>query len=133
MEINFENYVNEMTKKAIEAFENSIMIDATNENRLLATGNIYFIFSNAVLKYIGQRKSKGIKTRLKQHFEGSSFSVDERGVQNGTVSKWNLVKEELALGNSITFKTIFVKPETLRTTIELELIEVYKPKWNIQY
>ena len=104
----------------------------TNEDRLNANGNIYFLLSDNQLKYIGQRQVKGIKTRLDQHLFGKSFSVDENNVQNGTVSKWNRVREELAKGKKITFKTILIEPDSLRTTIELELIIRLKPEWNIQ-
>lgn len=41
------------------------------------------------------------------------------------------MKHEIDHGKEISFKVIHVKPETLRTTIELELIEKLKPIWNI--
>ena len=90
------------------------------------------MFSNKKLKYIGQRQSKGIKTRLDQHLFGKSYSVDENGKQNGTISKWHLVKQELDDGNEISFKTILIEPDNLRTTIELEMIKKLNPEWNIQ-
>jgi hypothetical protein len=121
-----------MTDKAMISFENSSFYNRTNEDRLKATGNIYFLFSNGILKYIGQRQAVGIKTRLDQHLFGKSYSEDKNGVQNGTVSKWNKVKQELDNSNVITFKTILVEPDSLRTTIELELIARMKPEWNIQ-
>lgn len=121
-----------MTEKAIKEFKNAELKERTNENRLSAIGNIYFLFSNKKLKYIGQRQSKGIKTRLDQHLFGKSYSVDDNGKQNGTISKWHLVKKELDNGNEISFKTILIEPDNLRTTIELEMIKKLNPEWNIQ-
>ena len=132
MSLQFQQQINEMTKKAIEEFESAVLKERTDENRLNAIGNIYFLFSNKELKYIGQRQSKGIKTRLNQHLFGKSYSINQKGKQNGTISKWNLVKKELDIGNHIHFKTIHIIPDNLRTTIELEMINKLKPEWNIQ-
>ena len=65
-------------------------------------------FQMGSLKYIGQRQKKGIKTRLSQHLFGKSLSVNNKGIQNGTVSKWHKVNEEIEKGNIITFKTILI-------------------------
>jgi hypothetical protein len=108
------------------------MKNRTHEDRLNSIGNIYFIFSNSKLKYIGQRQAKGIKTRLDQHLFGKSYSVNENNVQIGTISKWHKIEEELEKGKEITFKTILINPDSLRTTIELELISRLIPEWNIQ-
>jgi hypothetical protein len=132
MSLQFQQQINEMTKKAIEEFESAVLKERTDENRLNAIGNIYFLFSNKELKYIGQRQSKGIKTRLNQHLFGKSYSINQEGKQNGTISKWNLIKKELDIGNHIHFKTIHIIPDNLRTTIELEMINKLKPEWNIQ-
>ena len=121
-----------MTDIVIDEFAKAPTLQRTSEDRLKAVGNIYMIFSNGNLKYIGQRQAKGIKTRLDQHLFGKSYSVDENNVQNGTISKWNLIKKEVDNGNTITFKTVLVQPDSLRTTIELELIRKLSPEWNIQ-
>lgn len=89
------------------------------------------MYSNGNLKYIGQRQSKEIKTRLTQYLFGKSYSVDINNIQNGTVSKWNKVSEELEKGKEITFRTILIEPDNLRTIIEMELKNYFKPKWNI--
>ncbi len=130
--MNFQEEVDKITNKALIEMENVSFRNRTNEDRLKAVGNIYFLYSNGKLKYIGQRQASGIKTRLDQHLFGKSYSVNENNVQNGTVSKWNKVQYELESGNEITFKTILIKPDNLRTTIELELISHLKPEWNIQ-
>lgn len=132
MKLNFQEDINRMTESAIVAFEKAEMKERSGENRLNAIGNIYFLFSNKELKYIGQRQFNGIKTRLDQHLFGKSYSVDKNGKQNGTISKWHLVEQEIQNGNQISFKTILIEPDSLRTTIELELINRLQPEWNIQ-
>ena len=130
--LNFSEEINQMTKRALVEYENSTLKKRDNQDRLSAIGNIYFIFSDGVLKYIGQRQAKGIRTRLDQHLFGKSYSVDQNNKQNGTISKWDKVKYELNIGKEINFKTILIEPDSLRTTIELELISILKPDWNIQ-
>lgn len=130
--MNFQEDIDKITDSALMEYKNAPIKNRTQEDRLNAIGNIYFIFSDNQLKYIGQRQAKGIKTRLDQHLFGKSFSINENNVQNGTVSKWDKVQEELIKGKKITFKTILIQPDSLRTTIELELISRLKPEWNIQ-
>lgn len=130
--LNFSEEINQMTKRALVEYQNSTLKKRDNQDRLSAIGNIYFIFSYGILKYIGQRQAKGIRTRLDQHLYGKSYSVDQNNKQNGTISKWDKVKYELNIGKEINFKTILIEPDSLRTTIELELISLLKPDWNIQ-
>ena len=75
--LNFSEEINQMTKRALVEYQNSPLKKRANQDRLNATGNIYFIFSDGVLKYIGQRQAKGIRTRLDQHLFGKSYSVDK--------------------------------------------------------
>ena len=130
--MNFKKEIDEITKQAISELDKVKFNQRTKEDRLKAIGNIYFLYSNGEMKYIGQRQAKGIKTRLDQHLFGKSFSVNKNNIQNGTISKWNKVNVEIESGNLITFKTILIEPDNLRTTIELELINHFKPEWNIQ-
>lgn len=130
--INFNKEIKEMTQRALEEYDNAPLMKRTNDHRLNAIGNIYFLFSDGILKYIGQRQAKGIRTRLDQHLFGKSFSVDKNNKQNGTISKWDKVENEIKKGKEISFKTILIEPDSLRTTIELELIAQLKPDWNIQ-
>lgn len=130
--MNFQSQIDEITNKVLAELEKQPFLKRTNEDRLKAIGNIYFIYSNGELKYIGQRQSKGLKTRLSNHLFGISFRVDENNIQRGTVSKWHKVKSELDDNKEITFKTIKIEPDNLRTTIELELISKLRPNWNIQ-
>ena len=130
--MNFKKEIDEITKQAITELDKVKFNQRTNKDRLKAIGNIYFLYSNGEMKYIGQRQAKGIKTRLNQHLFGKSFSVNKNNVQNGTISKWNKVNIEIESGNQMTFKTILIEPDNLRTTIELELINHFKPEWNVQ-
>lgn len=120
-----------LINKALLLYESVPIKKRTNEDRLSAIGNIYFIHCNDILVYIGQRKASSIKTRLDQHLFGKSYKVDERNVQCGTISKWDKVSNEIKKGNTITFKSILIQPDSLRTTIEEELIHRLKPDWNI--
>lgn len=129
--MNYQEEIEKIVKNTLIGLESAPFRSRTNEDRLKAVGNIYFIYSNGVLKYIGQRQAPSIKTRLDQHLFGKSYSVDRNNVQNGTVSKWNKVKDELERGKEITFKTILIEPDNLRTSIELELIKHFSPDWNI--
>ncbi len=130
--LNFQKEIDNITKEVLLEIKKLPFYQRTNEDRLKSVGNIYFIYSNNILKYIRQRQAKGIKTRLSQHLFGKSYSVNENNIQNGTVSKWNKIKEEVEKGNIISFKTILIQPDNLRTTIELELIKHFKPEWNKQ-
>jgi len=130
--MNFNKEIKKITDLVAHEFKQVPFVSRTNENRLNAIGNIYMIYSNKELMYIGQRQAKGLKTRLAQHLYGKSYSVDENNIQNGTISKWNLVLQEINKGNEITSKAVLIEPDTLRRTIELELIKIFKPKWNIQ-
>jgi len=130
--MNFQSQIDEITNKFLAELKNQPFFNRTNEDRLKANGNIYFIYSDGQLKYIGQRQSKGLRTRLSNHLFGKSFRVDENNIQTGTVSKWHKVKSEIENNREITFRAIKIEPDNLRTTIELELISRIKPEWNIQ-
>ena len=130
--LNFQKEINSITEQVLLEIDKLPTYQRTHGDRLKSIGNIYFIYSDGILKYIGQRQAKGIKTRLDQHLFGKSYSVNEKNIQNGTVSKWNKIKEEVEKGSIINFKTILIQPDNLRTTIELELIRHFKPDWNDQ-
>lgn len=56
--MNFQNIINNITNQAISELVKSPFFQRTNEDRLKAIGNIYFLYSNGNPKYIGQRQSK---------------------------------------------------------------------------
>ncbi len=95
-----------------------------NENVLPKNNaNIYAMYINQKLVYIGQTKSSLCTTRLTNHL----FYKHEK-----TGSKLAKVKESIEDKKSISISYISVKPESLRHYIEDELIKKYKPQWNIQ-
>lgn len=100
-------------------------LEAIMENVEVRCGNIYFIYADDELKYIGQRKIKDIKSRLQNHFTGN-------GEKHGTGSQWKKFSAEKESGSRMTFKTITVAPDSFRTTIEEELIKRLEPDWNSQ-
>lgn len=53
--MNFKKEIDEITKQAITELDKVKFNQRTKENRLKAIGNIYFLYSNGEMKYIGQR------------------------------------------------------------------------------
>lgn len=97
-------------------------------NQSFPRPNLYAIYirkkdsSQWVLKYIGQRKSKGIKQRLREH-------LIKKHAKTG--SKLELVKKELEAGSDIGIKLAIIIPEELRLYYENKLIVALNPIWNI--
>ncbi|AVR46025.1 hypothetical protein C7S20_12600 [Christiangramia fulva] len=91
--------------------------------------NIYGIFikdSEEVewtLKYIGQRKSKYIKDRLRQHL----IKKHKR-----TGAQFDRVKIELKAGKEIGIKLYSIKPDELRQFYEQKLLNNLDCLWNCQ-
>jgi hypothetical protein len=96
-------------------------------------GNIYALWvkkqksKDWELMYIGQRKSKYILSRLKEHF----FKKDKR-----TGSQLEKIQDEIRKGNKIGVTVIKVSPDIMRTAVEEYLICKLKQErccdWNIQ-
>ena len=85
--------------------------------------NIYAIYENDILVYIGKTKSNLAKERLKNHL----FYKHKK-----TGSKLKYVKEAIQKNYTINISFIYITPESLRNYIEEELIIQHKPSWNIQ-
>jgi hypothetical protein len=98
-----------------------------NENMLPKNNaNVYAIYVNQELVYIGQTKSSLSTTRLTNHL----FYKHEK-----TGSKLAKVKESIKESKTISISYISVEPESLRHYIEDELIKKYtltNTLWNIQ-
>lgn len=75
------------------------------------------------LVYIGKSKGHLFKTRIKNHF----VSKNEH-----TGAKLDLIIQERLNGNEIKIKYIITEPESYRNMLEEELINHFKPIWNIQ-
>lgn len=92
-------------------------------------GIVYFIYvvnkkdKTASLVYIGKSKGHLFKTRINNHF----YKKHPK-----TGSKLSLVLAELANGNELKLKFLKVTPESFRNTLEEELINHFRPIWNIQ-
>jgi len=102
---------------------NAKQLVATNNDIFNDNKNIYAIFENDTLIYIGKTKANLAKERLKNHL----FYKNKN-----TGSKLKNVKESIRNNSQIYISYIFVEPESLRNYIEEELIVKYKPSWNIQ-
>ena len=119
----------------------SSVIDFANEKSslLLPNGNsvinykgigiVYFLYlvskkdSTSNLVYIGKSKGYLFKTRIRNHF----YKKHPK-----TGSKLSLVQNELAKGNELKLKFLKVSPESFRNTLEEELINHFRPIWNIK-
>lgn len=106
---------------------NSAAIDKILQNG----ANIYALWTmddntHWHLVYVGQRKSKEIRSRLIQHLFKKS---EKTGSQLQNISE--AVSQKLKIGIS----TILVEPDELRTSVEERLITEFKSlglcKWNI--
>ncbi|MFY2825602.1 hypothetical protein [Ruegeria sp. MALMAid1280] len=95
---------------------------------LVEGGNVYALWSKDQgtgywqLRYIGQRKSKGIRERLCQHL----FSKDRR-----TGAQLENVQMCLENNQDVGVSVIQVTPDEVRSAIEELLIKSNKPDWNV--
>lgn len=121
----FTDEINKLVDHVQKQLEQVEALEAIMENVEVRCGNIYFIYQDDELKYIGQRKIKDIKSRLQNHFTGN-------GEIHGTGSQWKKFKAAKDSGSKMTFKTITITPDSFRTTIEEELIKRVRPEWNSQ-
>lgn len=92
-------------------------------------GIVYFIYvlnkkdKSTSLVYIGKSKGHLFKTRIRNHF----YKKHPK-----TGSKLSKVQDELTKGNGLGLKFLKVSPESFRNTLEEELINHFRPIWNIQ-
>lgn len=90
--------------------------------------NLYAIYTmneNKIwlLRYIGQRKSKDIKQRLRQHLK-------KRHINTG--SQLDKVKSELNLAVQVGIKLVSIRPDELRHYYEEKLLNDLSTDWNRQ-
>lgn len=112
---------------------NSGKIDIVNFNKLLTSfssqPNVYGLLTRGKidskwrLRYVGQRKSKGIRQRLREHL----FKCAEK-----TGSQLKNVQDELSKGNEIGLKLLSVNHDELRHFFESRLINDIETDWNTQ-
>lgn len=86
---------------------------------------IYIVCEKQIPKlvYIGKSKGHLFKNRIRNHF----INKNER-----TGAKLDLIIQERLDGNEIKIKYIITEPESYRNMLEEELINHFKPIWNIQ-
>ena len=75
------------------------------------------------IKYIGQRKHKGILERLRQHIVGK---------HELTGSKLDNVNKALESGFEIGVKLFLIRPDSMRLYYEEKLISNFDLEWNQQ-
>jgi len=109
-----DNDTDDIYAKQLETINNSIFH---------GDKNIYAIYENDILVYIGKTKSNLAKERLKNHL----FYKHKK-----TGSKLKYVKKAIQKNYTIDISSIYITPESLRNYIEEELIIQHKPSWNIQ-
>lgn len=120
-----------MDKAITFANDFSNTIDPTDNSitNYKGTGIVYFMYlfdkntKETKLVYIGKSKGYIFKTRVRNH-------VFKKHPKTG--SKLALVQSEVAKGNKIKMKFLQVSPESFRNTLEEELINHFRPSWNIQ-
>lgn len=119
-----ENFV--LSKNNRVTFNHNNLIFEGLKNK----GVVYFIFvtdnstKQTKLRYIGKSKGNLFKQRLKNHFDHAHVM---------TATKQSEVKNELNKGNKVEYSFLTTQPESLRNSIEEELISLFKEKtslWN---
>ncbi|WP_405378254.1 GIY-YIG nuclease family protein [Nonlabens sp. Asnod3-A02] len=108
---------------------NTVSTNDTSLTNYKGIGIVYFMYlfdkntRETKLVYIGKSKGYIFKTRIRNHI----FKKHPK-----TGSKLANVKAEIVKGNEIKIKFLKVNPESFRNTLEEELINHYRPSWNIQ-
>lgn len=119
-------------KKLIPFVENISDLLNTTDNSLTnykGIGIVYFLYlfdrnsRETKLVYIGKSKGHLFKTRIRNH-------VFKKHPKTG--SKLANVTAEMDKGNEIKIKFLKINPESFRNTLEEELINHFRPSWNIQ-
>jgi phage regulator Rha-like protein len=117
------NFVNSKNKRLV------FNINNLNLSNLKGKGVIYFIFITSKdgitsLKYIGKSRGHLFKQRLVNHFDHS---------HKLTATKREEINREIDNGNIVEYSFLTTQPESLRNSIEEELIIYFKEKtllWN---
>ncbi|HHK8521761.1 TPA: hypothetical protein ACQYCU_004485 [Vibrio parahaemolyticus] len=94
---------------------------------LSGSANVYAIFESKngktfQVKYIGQTKQKGARTRLTNHL----IKKHEK-----TGAKLQRVMDSVRSGNDICISWVQIEPESLRHYVEEKLIEKHSLEWNV--
>lgn len=114
----------EDAKKYFENSKDTIEVPKDSRRLNSVSGNIYGIYVNDQIKYIGERQSGKITTRLNQHFHRCSEK---------TQSKLKEVECAFAAGEKVSYKTLLIVPDYERYALETYLIQnIDNLEWNIK-
>lgn len=104
--------------------EDAIIVQKDNRKLKGVKGNIYGIYVEKEIKYIGERQNGKITMRLNQHFYKCS---------KGTQSKLKEVQKAFDSGAKVSYKTLLIEPDYERYALETYLIQNIKSlEWNIK-
>ena len=124
MELKIDN--EKELKEALEYFKKTDDIIKITKDKLplkKVSGNVYGIYVDDELVYIGERSKGSITTRLNQHFHSCS---------KGTSSKLEKVQAAYKDGKKVAYKTILVEPDFERYSVETYLIKNLACPWNVR-
>lgn len=114
-------------KKALSYFENSsdsIEVKKSDSSLKNIQGNIYGLYVDDELKYIGDRQSDKIASRLNEHLHKCSESTN---------SKLKEVTEAYNSNKKVSYKTLLIEPDYQRYALEVYLIQnIDSLPWNIR-
>ena len=125
MEITLNNQAE--LEKAKCFFEDTSDLISVNSSELPLSsveGNIYALYVDKKIKYIGERQSGKITERLNQHLHKCSSS---------TSSKLNKIENAFKNNQTVAYKTLTVFPEYERYSVETYLIQnIEDLEWNVR-
>lgn len=112
----------ESAKSFFEKTCDIIVVDQNNRQVQTAVGNIYALYVDKKIMYIGERQSNKIISRLNEHL----FKCSE-----STHSKLHEIEKAFASNKEVAYKTLCVEPDFERYSVEAYLISNIKGlEWN---
>lgn len=112
----------ESAKSFFEKTCDIIVVDQNNRQVQTAVGNVYALYVDKKIMYIGERQSDKIISRLNEHI----FKCSE-----STHSKLHKIEEAFFSNKEVGYKTLTVEPEFERYSVEAFLIQNLKDlEWN---
>jgi hypothetical protein len=102
----------------------SIEVKENDQNLKGIEGNIYGLYVEGRLMYIGERQKGKISSRLNMHLHSCP---------KGTNSKLSDVKAAYRSGQKVSYKTLLIEPDYQRYALETYLIQNINPlSWNVR-
>lgn len=123
IEVNNEESFNE----ALEYFNDSsdsVEVKKGDQNLKGIKGNVYGLYVDDKLMYIGERQNGKISSRLNMHLHKCP---------KGTNSKLNEVNEAYNSNKKVSYKTLLIEPDYQRYALETFLIQnISSLPWNVR-